>query len=253
MVTRALAKVISSWNPVSQSDQRNYFHLAKDSKHSGLVLETASVNNISPSPSPAKDMYVGKTRVVTLTPAKVKHQNASRLFPPSLHRSEAPTNAGKTSWPAVGLCLVCVFSPGRPPWPTEDWGWDWGQAAAHYDPASPLSRASAGWTQLHPPALGSTLLLVLLYALDSFQQLGIIHMCVVTTQHFLNTKLHSGRPQLDHPTPCSRLLPLHISILLSTIPSNHRELSINTYSQKISMPQLDSHPSSGGLQRLTHV
>ena len=164
--------------------------------------------------------------------------------PPMLERPAGPLLA----------FALCVFSPGRPPWPTEDWGWDWGQAAAHYDPASPLSRASAGWTQLHPPALGSTLLLVLLYALDSFQQLGIVHMCVVTTRHFLNNKLHSARPQLDHHTPCSRLPPLRLSILVRTIPSNHWALIINTFPQQISMPQLDAlTPSSGRLQRLTQV
>ena len=65
-------------------------------------------------------------------------------------------------------------------------------------------------------------------------------MCAVTTQHFLNTKLHSARPWLDHPTSCFRLLPLRLSILVRTIPSNHRALAINTFSKKISVPQLDA-------------
>ena len=151
--------------------------------------------------------------------------------------------AGKTSWSAVGLCSpVCGAQLGRPPWPTEE-GQDGGRRQLtmirpHHpeeEEEEELTTAQPGlsWIQLHPPALGSSLLLVLVRTVPSrhSDQNSKLHTCVGSMSQLsifpTLTKSHSSGPQLDAPPrpPCSWLLPL-----LHLFPHTHN--SFDAFSPK---------------------
>ena len=144
--------------------------------------------------------------------------------------------AGKTSWSAVGLCSpVCGAQLGRPPWPTEE-GQDGGRRQLtmirpHHpeeEEEEELTTAQPGlsWIQLHPPALGSSLLLVLVRTVPSrhWDQNWKLHTCDGSMSQLsifpTLTKSHSSGPQLDAPPRPLALgcYPCCTSSLIRTIP-----------------------------------